>query len=88
MAEDQRNTSDQSTDPTVGGWVLVEHRVIVDGQEIYRGDELHIASQLFIQHVHDPRFMEVSHEVHKQIIPYALADPTYQTDLWRKPKKR
>lgn len=61
-------------------FVLATHVVIVDGQEVYKGDDAGKAQQLFLKHMHDPACMHVYHEVRKSIVPFnAYGMPNWST---------
>ena len=67
MAEDSRSEL-----------VYATHIVIVDGLQVYQGEDAGKAQQLFIQHMQDPAFMHVYHEVRKSIVPFT----TYGMPDW------
>jgi hypothetical protein len=51
-------------------FIVVEHRIILNGQEIYKGEDWGKAQQLFIKHVQSLDLDPVRHEVTKRAVPY------------------
>jgi hypothetical protein len=61
-----------------GGFIVTVHIIIVDGQEVYNGEDWGKAQQLFINHVHELATREIYHRVTKRVVPYG--DPLSATD--------
>jgi hypothetical protein len=51
-------------------FIIVEHRIILNGQEIYKGEDWGEAQKLFIKHVQSIDLDPVRHEVTKRLMPY------------------
>jgi hypothetical protein len=55
----------------VTDFIRVEHRIILNGQEIYKGEDWGKAQQLFMKHVQSLDLDPVRHEVTKRAVPYS-----------------
>jgi hypothetical protein len=54
----------------MSGFLVVEHTILVGGQVIYKGNDWHKATQIFIMHVQSLSTDSVRHEVNKRLIAY------------------
>ena len=63
--------SDQpNNQPGNTGFLIARHKIIVDGQVIYTGEDWTKADSLFTKHVQRLDVMQVIHQVDKSVVSY------------------